>query len=394
MMDRNNERGQVLVIVALFLVFVAFPVMAWVVDQGFIYTERRRYQKAADSACLNAVIAKMNGNDPWAAATQALLNEGVPVEYFSPIEGSGLSMTRGIWIDHVTARIRIEGTSTSILSHFLGADGWRVAAEVNCYKGMGGFLPLALKEFEEGSKILQTADPNDYWSGACPAHLWVVETLSITPSEREVENCWVWGDEQVLAGDGHVPNEGDVSMAGLIAPDLRCEGPPSPQNNCTKRFYIPPVPEGVASNKVKDLTLSYISAGGYDGPLPIIGNYYGPHSALIAQQDGVSNNFLAQEIGERHSLGDLLVVFVYRSGQLWDGNKNFDYVEVIGYSVVKITYLDANTVAVRPEWPSIAGGEVDAEDLLADDLPVTLEEIQAEGYELYPILLPWEHTGP
>jgi len=393
-MGKKTECGQTLVIVALFLVFVVFPIMAWVVDQGFIYTERRRYQKAADSACLNAVIAKMNGNDPWAAATQALLNEGVPSDYFTPIEGSGLSIIKGIWLDYVTARVRVVGQSTSILSHFLGADGWDVAAEANCYKGMGGFLPLALKEFEEGSKIRQTTDPNDYWSGPCPANLWVAETISIPPAEREVENCWVWGDEQILAGDGHVPNEGDTSMAGLIAPDLRCEGPPAEQNNCIQRVYIPPVPEGSASNKVKDLTLSYISAGGYDGPLPIIGHYYGPHSALIAQQDGVSNNFLAQEIGERYGVGELLVVFVYRSGQLWNGNKNFDYVEVIGYSVVKITYIDANTIAVRPEWPSIAGGEVDYEDLLADDLPVTLEEIQAEGYELYPILIPWEHTGP
>jgi len=393
-MDKRTERGQILIIVAMFLIFVSFPILAWVCDQGFIFLERRRYQKAADSACLNAVIADMNGLDPWAAATQALLNEGVPAQYFSPVVGSGIDLVKGIWIDYKIARVRVNGSSTSILAHFLGADGWHVAAEANCYKGMGGFLPLALKEYEEGSKILQTDDPNDYWSGPCPAHLWVEETLSIPPVEREVENCWVWGDEQVLAGDGHIPNEGDVSMAGLIAPDLRCEEPPAEQNNCTQRVYIPPAPYGAASNKVKDLTLSYISAGGYDGPLPIIGNYFGPHSALIAQQDGVSNNFLVQAIADRYDVGDLITVFVYDSGQLWNGNKNFDYVEVIGYAVVKITYLDANTVAIRPEWPTITGGEVDFEDLLADDLPVTLEEIAGAGYELYPILIPWEHTSP
>jgi hypothetical protein len=150
--------------------------------------------------------------------------------------------------------------------------------------------------------------------------------------------------------------------------------------------YIPPAPDGVQANTLKDLTMEYIAAGGYNGPRPIPGVYTGEHSALIAQQEGVSNHFLAQEIGERYNVGDQLLVFVYQDGELYDGNKNFDFVEVIGYAVVRLDYIDANTVAVRPVYPE----QDSASDGIENDLPQSLEEVREAGFEIYPILLPWD----
>lgn len=389
----KNEKGQALIIFALVLIFVVFPVLAWVTDQGFIYLERRRLQKIVDSACLNGAVADQNGGDAYTVITQSLLDYGLGTAWFLPHEGSGIDFVRGIEIDS-GIRVRVVGPSTSILSHFLGADGWTVAAEAHCTMGFsGGALPLALKEYEgERSKILSTDDPNDYWSGPCPEHLWVTATLSIPPVEREVENCWVWGDWQVLAGDGHLPNEGDISMNGLIAPDVRCQ---NKGQKCTWKEYIPPAPAGAALNTLKALTMGYIYAGGYDGPEPWVGFYGGTHdyntdvhSALIGQMEGVSNKFLAQAVAARYDVGDKVVVFVYRSGELYDGSKNFDHVEVIGYAVVELVYIDANTIAVIPFWPTLDSG-VDYEDLLIDDLPKTIADVKGAGFQLYPILLPW-----
>jgi hypothetical protein len=195
---------------------------------------------------------------------------------------------------------------------------------------------------------------------------------------------------QVLAGNGHVVNEGTGnSMNGLIGPDVRCEdfaGPDYWDSQCADKLYIPPAPVGAQANTLKNYTMEYIAAGGYNGHLPIPGTYTGEHSALIAQQEGVSNNFLAQEISERYNIGDHLLVFVYRDGELYDGNRNFDFIEVIGYTVVRLDYIDANTVAVRPVYPAQDTGSNGIED----DLPKSLEEVRAAGFEIYPILLPWD----
>lgn len=142
--------------------------------------------------------------------------------------------------------------------------------------------------------------------------------------------------------------------------------------------------------------MSYMYAGGYDGPEPWIG-FYGRtgdysqdvHSALVGQMEGVSNNSLAQAIAARYDIDDLMIVYVYRFGELYNGSKNFDHVEVIGYAVVKIVYVDANTIAVVPFWPTLDAG-VDYEDLLIDDLPGSIAEIQEAGFQVQPILLPWE----
>ncbi|NIT04454.1 hypothetical protein GTO10_06165 [Candidatus Saccharibacteria bacterium] len=380
-MSRKMERGQSLVLVALATVaLIAF--LGWVVDQGFLYLERRAHQKEVDAACLAGAIADQNGDPIEAEIIASLADNGVDPAYYTPYEGSGTGLVKGIQT-YPEIRVRVLGPSTSILSHFLGnPDGWIVAAEAHCKEGLGGFLPLALHEWMgPESKILQTQDdPNDYWSGPCPQPF---PDPSIAPADRTPANCWVWGDWQILAGDGHVPNEGGKSMNGLIAPDVRCEERGQP---CTKKVYIPPVPDGVAVNTLKSYTMSYIAAGGYDGPLPYPGVYTGVHSALIAQQEGVSNNFLAQEIAERYGVGEYLIVFVYRDGELYNGNKNFDYVEVIGFAVVKIVYIDANTVAVVPVYPATNEGDPSIED----DLPKSPAEIAEAGFDIYPVLLPWE----
>ncbi|MGB6839262.1 MAG: pilus assembly protein TadG-related protein [Microgenomates group bacterium] len=381
-MNRKSERGQVFIIVAFFLLLVGLPFLAWLTDQGFLYLARRHHQKVVDSACLAGAIAAQNGDPIEAEILASFVNNGVDPSYYTPYEGSGVGLVKGIEL-WPNIRVRMLGPTTSILSHFLGnPDGLIMAAEAYCKRGLGGFLPLALKEWEgPGSKILKTDDPNDEWSGACPLPF---PDPSVSPIDRSPPNCWVWGDWQVLAGDGHRPNEGGISMNGLIAPDVRCE---HLGQKCTSKVYIPPVPEGVAVNTLKSYTKGYIAAGGYDGPLPIPGIYTGVNSALIAQQEGVSNNFLAQEIAERYGVGSYLIVFVYGSGELYPGNKNFDYVEVIGYAVVKIVYIDANTVAVVPVYPATNEGDLSIED----DLPKSPQEIGEAGYDIYPVLLPWDY---
>jgi len=379
-MYRESEKGQSLVVWAIFLI-VALMFASLAIDLPSMWMSRRERQKLADAACLSGVIAEQNGNNVNDAIVQNLNDNGVDPALYTPNVGTGTDLGKGIEVGG-NVRVALWGETLYWFSQMIpDLAALEIGAGAHCQEGLGGFLPLSLKEWEgPDSKILETSDPNDEWSGPCPDQ-------SIDPSSdvttRDPPYCWVWGDWQVLAGDGHRVNEGGVSMNGLIAPDVRCE---YLGQKCTSRVYIPPVPEGAAVNKLKSYTMGYISAGGYDGPLPYPGTYTGVHSALIAQQEGVSNNFLAQEIAARYGVGANLIVFVYRNGELHDGNKNFDYVEVIGYAVVKIVYIDANTVAVVPVYPEKNEGNLSIED----DLPKSPEEISEAGFNIYPILIPWD----
>lgn len=379
-MYRKSEKGQSLVIWAMFLILVVFPFAALAIDLSGLLASRRDRQKLADEACLSGVIAEQNGENVYDAVVQSLNDNGVDPSLYTPNEGMGTGLWKGIEVGG-SVRVALWGGVLSWFTHMIeGMTGLEIGAPAHCEEGLGGFLPLALKEWEgPGSKILKTSDPNDQWSGKCPDQ-------SIDPDSdvttRTPAYCWVWGDWQVLAGDGHIVNEGGISMNGLVAPDVRCE---YLGQKCTSRVYIPPAPEGAAANKLKDYTKGYIAAGGYDGPLPYPGIYTGVHSALIAQQEGVSNNFLVQEIAKRYGVGSNIIVFVYKDGELYDGNKNFDHVEVIGYAVVKIVFMDANTIAVVPVYPENDTGS----DGIANDLPQSPAEIGEAGFDIYPVLIPW-----
>jgi hypothetical protein len=386
MAARSLERGQSLVFFALVFIFLIVPFTALAIDLPSLWTSRRDRQKLADEACLAGSIAAQNGDDVYSAIIQSLDDNGVDASLYTPNEGSGTDLGKGIETGS-SLRVALWGPTLSWWSQLIpDVDGWEIGARAHCQEGLGGVLPLALKEWEgPGSKILETSDPNDEWSQPCPDQ-------SIDPESdvatRNPPYCWVWGDLQVLAGDGHRVNEGDTSMNGLIGPDVRCQDFTAPDHwdeLCVNKVYIPPAVGG-AINPLKNLTMGYIAAGGYNGPLPYPGTYTGEHSALIAQQEGVSNNFLAQEVGQRYDVGDNLLVFVYRDGELFDGNKNFDYVEVIGYAVVRLDYIDANTVAVRPVYPAHNLGDIS----IADDLPKSFEEVGEAGFDIYPVLLPWD----
>lgn len=380
---KDSEKGQSLVLWALFLVFVVFPFSALAIDLPSMWMSRRDNQKLVDEACLSGAIAEQNGENIHDAVVQSLNDNGVDPSMYTPNSGTGTDLGKGIEVGG-SIRVALWGETQYWFSQMIpGMPGLEIGARAHCQEGLGGFLPLSLKEWEgPGSKILQTyVPPNDEWSGPCPLENNIVPLSDV--ATRTPPYCWVWGDWQILAGDGHVVNEGGVSMNGLIAPDVRCVGL---GKMCTSRVYIPPVPEGAAVNKLKDYTTGYIAAGGYDGPLPYVGVYEGVHSALIAQQEGVSNNFLTQAIAARYGIGANLIVFVYRDGELHDGNKNFDYVEVIGYAVVKIVYIDANTVAVVPVYPETNEGKPSIDD----DLPTTPAEIGEAGFDIYPVLLPWD----
>ena len=363
--------------------------MALSVDGGILFWSRSEQRKVTDIACINgAVLLGMGGdvNEINAKIIETIQEHGMSDKYYTPQAGTGATLSKGMEIVGNTIRVATWSPINDFFAHFIPAlKPLEIGDRSHCQAGIGGPAPLILEEIvDEGDLVLETSKPNDHWdAGPCPDQISVPNS---DPSERTPPYCWVWGvDQQVLAGDGHNPNEGTVSMNGLIALDVRCQGAPGEPNKCTSKIFIPPAEEG-AVNPLKGLTAGYMCAG-YNGPAPIPGVYTGVHSANIAQMEGVSNAQLTQAILQCYGLGKLIITYVYPGGIVWGGNKNYDYVETIGLAVSRITYIDANTVAVIPIYPAQNLGDPST---LRDDLPKTIAELEMAGFYARPIYLPWE----
>lgn len=341
---------------SLVLIFVILPMLAFTIDQGSLYWARRASQKAVDAACLNGAIAGQLGLSASTEIQNTLQAEGFDSSYWSPQVGTGQDMTVGIEVGGGEVRVAIWGPTLSWFSQFIpGWSGWEIGARARCDEGIGGPLPLTLKECELASGASECVEEDG--------------TTHYAPG-------WVWGDEMDLAGQQHNPNiSTGMSYGGLAAPDIRCL---NDDDECAAKWFIdPPVSSGTPSNTVKSITMDYILNGGYNGPAPVAGEN-------LAALDGVSNHQLAQSIDQVYNVGDVIFVMVYEAGEVHDGNANYDYVKVVGYTFVRITQIFTNNVKVAPiDIGSCNSGPTPEDDIIdsPDDSP----------FNLKPVLLPWDY---
>lgn len=349
------SRGQTFVLWALVLVFLILPVLAWTIDQGSLYWARRARQKATDAACLNGAIANHLGLDARSEVENTLQTHGLDPSFWDPQEGAGETLGKGIEVGGGEIRVAAWGGTLSWFSQFIpGWSGWEMGARSRCDIGIVGPMPLTLKECELASGATRCVEPDG--------------TPNYAPG-------WTWGDEMDLAGQQHDPNlSTGMSFGGLVAPDIRCL---NDDDECLDKWFIPPVTDGASSNTVKDITMDYILNGGYNGPAPVPGEN-------IAALDGVSNHQLAQAIDQVVDVGDVVLVMVYQTGEVHDGNANYDYTKIVGYAFVRITEITANNVKVQPvDIGSCNTGPTPEDDIFdtLDDAPLSTD----------PILLPWDY---
>ncbi len=364
-MSRRLERGQSLLLWSLVLVLVIFPMLAFGIDQGSLYWARRERQKLVDAACLDGAIARHIGQNARTAVINSLTNHGIPTSFYDPPVGTGTTLSKGIEVGNGEVRVAIWGETLSWFSQFIpGSNGWEIGARARCDIGIGGPLPLTLKECELASGATRCINPDG--------------TVNYVPG-------WRWGDEMALAGQQHDPNiSTGMSYSGLVAPDIRCL---RDDDQCASKWWVPPVPPGTPPNTIKDITRGYILRGGYDGPAPVPGENLG---AL----DGVSNHMLAQAVRANYNVGDVVLVMVYNTGEVYDGNANYDYVKIIGYTFVRITRyrpnpMNPNTVLVVPLDTGICNDPLDPtpqDDIIANP------DIANALFNMHPILLPWDYS--
>jgi hypothetical protein len=263
------------------------------------------------------------GGDWYTTAINTLENQGYGAEYYSPQEGTGVFLGRGIeydieYFEEVPVpviRIAIWGGSESQFHQFADwEEEFPAGGRSRCSMGLGGVLPILIKEYE--------TDPG-----------------------------WTWGDMVVMFGDGWDPNVGpNQAPTGIGNPDIVCQDG-GPDGDCSERSYrTPPAPDGSQVNTLKDVVMDYMLFG-YDGPLHDPGTF-------IPRQSGLSNNQTVRAFMTAHQVGDYVAVMVINDGDVYSGEKGFDNVEIIGYAIFQIDDSDANTVWGHPVTEILSATEI------------------------------------
>ena len=338
---RRAERGQALVLVALFLsAMLAFAALA--IDVGRFMAERRFLQNAADAAALAAVNTIVRGGsiiDAEAAARASLtLNFAgdptgsapsqpslIPV-YAAGHAGEGAPLVDGIVVTSSDARVAIRTPVNYTFGRVVGALDQQVGARARAgYTGK--LLPIAVQNYMNPTATGGVAPCIDLLGQftdvfateltACLGDV-VVNVLRLLPSTQggfnpafpvdpvtnPVCNPTYQGPDVPILGQGAQP-PGGSDFRGFVALDIRnfaAEG---------SQLYFNGVTSTMVENQLKGIEAAYITAGGYPGPdFPVVVTPPDPN-LQVAAMSGNATGVALEEMARRYVPGDTILVSVY-----------------------------------------------------------------------------------
>lgn len=342
--DLRGEKGQAAVLITILLMFAFVALTALAIDAGHLYVVRRDLQNMSDAACLAAATElSLNGttDDAYNVAVEYILANGGAKELYTPQEGDGAGLVKGIQVSGAEVRVALQGLVDTYFTMIFNRSGALVGARSHCNAtAAGGLLPIAVRRFEydddpsDGLKqrdllANKKSDPfhnppgPGYPGDSIPPVTWpgrygdmtiYLPTGDYAVSDGALGDDWTGtidcdvpprDDPPVyvgacVLGDGVTTNDGTADYKGFVLLDARniVPGPVWYFNGAT----------GQADTN-KDISKQYFHSG-YPGPQPMVGDQ-------LAMLDGVSNDFAAQEMAHYWDVGDEFVAVVY-SGYIWD----------------------------------------------------------------------------
>jgi hypothetical protein len=377
MQHRTDEKGQSIIVVALFFFFAFLVFAALAVDGTMIYLRRRQLQNMADAAALVAAeqLSQYKGDSiAYQAAMDSIAGNGGRVEWYStltsanPIStnvGSGVNLIQGIEISNdcdVRVALRWSDMGT-YFAQFVGREFLQVGAKAHasCSKA-GGLVPIAVKRFGDerdwnlNLNNVNHADPycdecdtrkklkgpppqgkgksteflrpessliefTDTITGWPPGHM-----MYKSPNNHANKGQGKPGREFWMLGDGVGPNVGTVAYSGLVNLDIRHVSAPPVE-------YYNGVNPSTQSQTLKDLGESYVRRG-YCCDIPKPGDQ-------VAMYNGTSSSFSPVALQETYKAGDVVAVIVY-NGHV----HNTPVLDMTGDDPNhKATYPTTNTIA-------------------------------------------------
>lgn len=315
-----NERGQVLVLVALALV-VLLGASAFTIDLGRRAAEERFLQNAADAAALAACrslttgaadstalqaardVAAINLQDSPAGTAPALAPAGSE-EYLPGHHGNPVQLINGALVDGDRVRVAIHSTVDTTIGRVLGRDTLGAVGRAACVLEPEPTVPIVARRYANPPG--PDADGVDFvdhvaaWNSQAGA---VDETDPRGYDGRTPASELEPGPIFEIYGPGSKATN-DSSFRGFIALDVR------DFTDALSRKYYNGTDATMSSNDLKVLHQEYLAEGYPGPPFPAVSNP--PTGATqVGVLSGVSAGHVTQEFLKGYTAGDRVMLAVY-----------------------------------------------------------------------------------
>lgn len=347
-LKKRNEKGQVLVIFA--IAFVLLLVVAGVlVDAAFFLANKIIANENAAVACIVAAEAHRRGESADAAFASILNENEMLPETYSPKEGSGFDLTKGLenhgdgsWLSAVFWE---EPT------HFLGLVGFHkmgISGRARCVeRDNGGLSPIAVRRSAIEDSI-NGLPPEEY------------TILGRDPA-------WDLADE-----------ESGTNFRGAVFFHMWCV--PATDPNCPNvRVFYPLTEEPPSAQTQKKLVM--------DCFMGINCNIWPDVGQRLPIVSGTSNNQLCKAFQDGGwKVGDKTVVIVF-NGTVYDPNPtfgNWENVAIVGYAVFEIVSFEPN--------PNNCNHVIAR--LYSNQIYTSMDDIPADVILLKSREISWDYGGP
>ena len=348
LLRREGERGQVLLILAFGMVFLA-ALVGLMIDVGIYTTNNIIAHNNAAVGCVTAAEAYRRGGSATIAFANILQQNGMVPTTYSPNQGTGLGLTRGLenqgdgsWRAAVTWQ---QPTG------FLGIVGIRdmtIRGRARCVgRDSGGLAPIAVR---------QSA---------------VEDSLYGIPPE----------EYSILGRDPHwdlADVESGTNFRGAVFVHMWCI--PSGDPNCPNIRYFYPLTEAPPSAQTQKRLVEDCFKG-------INCSIWPPVSERLPIVSGTSDNQLCHAFqAGGWEVGDKIVVIVF-DGTVYKpapGYGNWENVAVVGYAVYEITRFEPNPRNCNNVIARLA----------SDRIYDSLDDIPADVILLRSREISWDYGGP
>lgn len=333
--ELRGEKGQAAVLITILLMFGLIALTALAIDGGHLYVVRRDLQNMSDAACLAAATElslQGTADDAYNAAVEYILANGGSEELYTPQDGDGGGLVKGIQVSGAAVRVALQTDVDTYFTMIFNRSSALVGARSHCNAtAAGGLLPIAVRRYEYNEEepdqqldLLANKDckpPTCYyhsnhdeviWDGRYgPMTVWLPLDVPGDGGLHDPQtgniDCDVPPTDDppdyiglCALGDKVTTNDGTADYRGFVLLDARniVPGPVVYYNGATGQ-----------ANTNKDISKQWFHTG-YPGPDPMVGDQ-------LAMLDGVSNDFAAQEMAQYYDVEDEFVAVVY-SGYIWD----------------------------------------------------------------------------
>jgi hypothetical protein len=344
---REGQKGQVLVLLAFGLVFLA-ALVGLMIDVGIYTANNLIAHNNAAVGCITAAEAYRRGGSATTAFANIMVANGVPANAYTPNEGTGLNLIRGLENAGTSWRAALAWDQPTSFLNIVGIHTMPIRGRARCVgRDSGGLAPIAVRQ----SAVL------DSISGVPP------DEYTILGRDPQ----WKLADQ-----------ESGTNFRGAVFVHMWCL--PSGDPNCLNVRVFYPLTERPPTAQTQKKLVEDCFRG-------INCSIWPPVSERLPIVSGTSDSQLCHAFQDGGwQTGDRVAVIVF-DGIVYSPDPtygNWENVAVIGYAVYEI----------RQFLPNENNCNHVTAHLVSDRIYTSLSDIPADEILLRSREIPWDYGGP